>query len=399
MLDVMLDDSTETGTRLAIYIDAPTTPQELGRQYVQTILTKKGVFAYSLVNESLLEGVTEAAKLASTDTNIDTHTLYMVHTQESRFLPTTPTKNITVLGFNSDGTLSSPSYLKETQRRRVEWIGDSIMCGYGITPSEDCFPTIYTSNHAKSYVHLVCQNLSLECFVETYTGVGVYVSYPDPGYELTMPARWKDTLVSNHPLADTDTQTQTQAQAQAQKGGAGNYVGFPTYPWAENAQAKEWKPDAIVINLGTNDLCCEREQDAQFVKEYERVYFEFILSVVERYRQGGEGEEEEDKNGGGDGNNIKAKDLSSFPTLFLGVGPMSNNYEEPVRRIIERLQTHTQTQGLKVNYVDMMLWEEGADGIKREREMSGCQNHPDEEEHLLVAEKVGVVLKEAMGWA
>jgi lysophospholipase L1-like esterase len=104
--------------------------------------------------------------------------------------------------------------------RRLEFVGDSITCGYGIEGSDQYCPfTPETENHALTYGALATQALGAEAVTIAYSGKGMYRNLGGDMNE-TVPQLYDRTL-----------------------------VGRPS-PWAFSS----WIPHAVVINLGTNDF-------------------------------------------------------------------------------------------------------------------------------------------------
>jgi lysophospholipase L1-like esterase len=128
-----------------------------------------------------------------------------------------------VLGFRvSEGATLLPVASKPL---RVEFIGDSITCGYGnelSTTMPDMFHyTTLNSNANAAYGALVARELDAEYVAVAISGRGVYRNYADGAGELA-PAFYSDTLPDD---------------------GAAP-------PW----DFTRYVPDVVVVNLGTNDF-------------------------------------------------------------------------------------------------------------------------------------------------
>jgi len=127
--------------------------------------------------------------------------------------------------------------------RRLEVIGDSISCGYGDEGVMPCSFSADTENHTLSYGSVLARTLGAELSTVAWSGKGIYNNYngdrsePMPTlYDLTVP---------------DDKQ----------------------HPWTFS-----WQPDAVIINLGTNDYCSSHDPtDDQFVSTYE-TFLEHIRS-------------------------------------------------------------------------------------------------------------------------
>jgi len=359
---VMVDDSSLVGTRFAVFYDSPTARHRKLREF----RTLRGVFSYTLADVGIL-----GAQGLRFEPNV---TLSMVHTQEAQFLSNNAAvNNVTVLGFGTDGFLSRPS----PSTRRLEFIGDSITAGYGADGLAPCVGSVETNNYVLTWAHALCQSLDAECFVEAYSGVGVYASYPHPGtVEVTMPERFADTLASAHQLKNMTT------------GGLS-----PGFHW--KVDASTFRPDALIFNLGTNDFCCGRGENSTFVEAYAAAYYQFVSKVLEFYAVPA---------------GTRAKDLpirpsspkgparagdepaeaplgaAPAPVVFLGVGPMSARYQGATRGVVERLTR----RGVRAILLDLML-----DPTVL---MGGCLGHPTGAVHAAVAEKAFPVVEATMGW-
>ena len=110
--------------------------------------------------------------------------------------------------------------------RRIEFIGNSITCGYGNEGSNRDEPfRPDTENNYKSYAAILARIFFAEAHFIAHSGRGVVRNYGDKKAESdfheTMPGRYNRTLDN-----------------------------IPTNEWDFNL----WKADCVVINLGTNDF-------------------------------------------------------------------------------------------------------------------------------------------------
>jgi lysophospholipase L1-like esterase len=107
--------------------------------------------------------------------------------------------------------------------RRIEFIGNSITCGYGVEgPGPECHFTPETENAYMSYASITAREMGAEYSLIAYSGKGVVRNYGD-----------KDS-VSKETMPDLYDRI---------------CYGDSVDKWNFNS----WKPQVVVINLGTND--------------------------------------------------------------------------------------------------------------------------------------------------
>ena len=128
--------------------------------------------------------------------------------------------------------------------RRIEFIGNSITCGYGAeadSPDDDFDPS--TENVLRSYATLVAEAFCADYHIVAHSGLGVVRNYGDPQKVsvnlATMPQRYSRTL-------DMDD--------------------------SEGWNFLKWEADVVVINLGTNDFSTTpHPEKLVFQSEYEEL--------------------------------------------------------------------------------------------------------------------------------
>ena len=150
----------------------------------------------------------------------------------------------------------------EPQDRCIEFIGDSITCGYGVEAKSggETFSTA-TENAEKSYAGLICAGLGAAPMLTAFSGYGLVSGYTaDPG------------------TANTDELVQPYYETFGRQ----EYV----LPSGRRLQEIPWdfsrkRPEQIVLNLGTNDLSwCGT--DPERAERFRQAYAAFLRTVRKR---------------------------------------------------------------------------------------------------------------------
>lgn len=188
---------------------------------------------------------------------------------------------------DEDCDVLRPTQLPE---RRIEFIGNSITCAYGVESTEKTAPFEYaTENHFYSYATRVSDALGAIHTSISRSGIGVYRNYGDArtGSRDCMPQEFRNTL-----FADS------------------------TRHW----DYSRWQPDVVCINLGTNDFSTDN-YDASL---YEQAYRKFLAQVRGVYP--------------------KAK-------IILLSGPMLGEKENSIEKaVLDKLQKESRKHGDKNVY-------------------------------------------------
>lgn len=131
---------------------------------------------------------------------------------------------------------------------KIEFIGNSITCGYGIEDEDPQHGFSYdTENHTLSYAHQTARALNAEFNVVARSGIGIYRNYGSPkeGDVRTMPLEYDYTMLYNH-----------------------------EHKW----DPKSFVPDVICVNLGTNDMS-EGNYDLKLLEEHYREFLEHLRGL------------------------------------------------------------------------------------------------------------------------
>ena len=130
--------------------------------------------------------------------------------------------------------------------RRIEFIGNSITCGYGNESIVTSDPFEYeTENHYLTYAQLTCRALEAQAHVVARSGIGVYRSYDGP-------------------------KTGTPENVMTTE-----YEYTNLYDRSERWDFSRYQPQLVCINLGTNDLSTNNYD----VKLLKAAYKKFLSQV------------------------------------------------------------------------------------------------------------------------
>ena len=150
-------------------------------------------------------------------------------------------------------TLYGKNKIEPTEEKeiKIEFIGDSITCGYGVDEADDkaAFSTS-TENFTKTYAYLTAEYLGADYSAVCFSGYGVYSGY-----------------TSNGVLNSQDTVPFYYDKSCFLYGGRETQWDF-----------SEFQSDIVVINLGTNDASyCAKSLSGR--QEFTRKYADFIRQV------------------------------------------------------------------------------------------------------------------------
>ncbi len=126
--------------------------------------------------------------------------------------------------------------------RRIEFIGNSITCGYGVEATEASAPYLdETANHYYTYAARTARNLDAVHMTVARSGIGVYRNYNGPrkGDKINMNTEYTYTLLYDN-----------------------------KYEW----DFSRFTPQVVCINLGTNDTSTTGADPDLLLKGYKDLY-------------------------------------------------------------------------------------------------------------------------------
>lgn len=228
----------------------------------------------------------------------------------------------------------------EGSGKLIEFVGDSITCGYGVDDldANHHFSTT-TEDATKTYAYKTAEKLGVDYSLVSFSGYGIISGYSGDGN------KQPEQLVPDF------------YDKMGNSGGTfmGNFV----------AQETAWdftkkQPDVVVINLGTNDNSYVKGNAAK-KEEFTTAYVAFLKQIRE-----------------------KNPDATVVCTLGIMGAELYPSVEDAVKRYV------AETGDAKVHTMKFDTQNQ-ADGI-------AADWHPSEKTHEKAAEKLAAKIKEVMGW-
>lgn len=233
-----------------------------------------------------------------------------------------------LLGLEVKGANGNPGELLDpppAPARRIEVIGDSISCGYGNEGKAPCTFSQDTENHYLAYGSVLARSVGAELSTVAWSGKGVIYNYN--GDKLQPLPTVYDRTVPND---------------------ARNLWGFA------------WQPEAVIINLGTNDYSTAASPTD-----------ELFTSTYQRFLE-----------------HLRAKYPDAF--ILCTVGPMlTGSMLASARHNISAAVTARNDAGdSRVKAYEMTT----------QNTNPGCDSHPGLATHEAMAKELEAELKTELGW-
>lgn len=157
--------------------------------------------------------------------------------------------------------LSSPESPATASQLKLEFIGDSITCGYGIEGvwEKDTFTT-QQERPDKAYAFLTAKALGAQVQLCSWSGIGLISNYVDPETIMLPDTHW--LMQANWPYTDKSLSLR---------------LGIEPEVW----DGAGYEPDIVVIHLGTNDISWVRGMEERRL-EYTAQLRQLIEAVHRR---------------------------------------------------------------------------------------------------------------------
>lgn len=226
--------------------------------------------------------------------------------------------------------------------RRIEFIGDSITCGYGIDGRFmiDTFST-GNENPVKAYAMLTSKALHADYHLVSWSGIGTTSCYVPP--EIEEPSN--EWLIQDiYPYIDSiDELTHNVARENWKQWHFGNFI-----------------PDLIVVNLGTNDASYTRNKKER-VEVFYKDYLIFIQSV---------------------------RESNPNSVILCTLGTMDQSLCSTVESVVNQLRTQKNDSNLYYYHLDLQAEEDGL----------AVDYHPTSATHQKVALNLTAEIRRIMEW-
>jgi lysophospholipase L1-like esterase len=255
------------------------------------------------------------------------HTISFLKSSEALF------GTITIGNITTDGALGpNPPLLS----RKIEIIGDSITSAYGIGAPLPCTNTAALEIISDSYSVLVANALNADYSIISWSGIGIIRNFASGGTDTSpiMPERYT-------------------------KYGANDASGSYTFPASD-------APDAVVINLGTNDFGHSDGRPLLSGAEYAAAMIKFIRFIQTSYK--------------------------NDPSFFLLTSPMlGDGYPAG------EMQKSTQTNALRDVVKEIGAKAHVVDWPTQGQDV-GCDYHPTPATQKIGADVLVESMRGALGW-
>lgn len=279
------------------------------------------------VIDDMVDNIQETYDVFESDTPKEV-TVSIVKLSES------PMSTIGIKEIKATGSKIAPTPNKDLL---IEFIGDSITCGYGIDdPDKDHHFSTKTEDVTKAYAYRTAQALNADYSMVSFSGYGIVSGY----------------------TSDKKISAQTVPQFYTKLG----------YSWASNGSFVpadiDWdfskrQPDLIVVNLGTNDDSYTKT-DSERKQEYCDGYVEFLKKIRE--------------------NNPDAK-------ILCTLGIMGDRLFEQVQLAADTYSKETGDSNISTMKFDMQLPDDGY----------SADWHPSVTTHEKASEKLAAEIKSLLG--
>lgn len=254
---------------------------------------------------------------------------------------------MSTIGIKEIGVTDGDILPTAKKRFLVEFVGDSITCGYGVDDEDENHQfSTRTEDVTKAFAYRTAKALDVDYSCVSFSGYGVFSGYSGDGIRNSrelLPPHYEKTGFSY-----------------AKSGISENEFSIEDIPWDFSRRS----PDVVFINLGTNDASyCGEMPERQ--EQYQQCYIAFLKTVRK--------------------NNPKAY-------LVCGLGIMGDVLYPSLCSAVERYKEETKDTRIETVYFE---------AIRPETEGYAANFHPTAKTHVracgVLSEKLKAVFKKQYG--
>lgn len=226
----------------------------------------------------------------------------------------------------------------DEKEHSIEFIGDSITCGYGVDGDLSKSFSTGTEDCTKAYAYRTAELLNADYSLVSKSGNGIVSGYTSVGVK----AQW-GILPEYYGSIGA---------------GNGNYKGKS--PYDTKWDFKHHSYDVVVINLGTNDFSYTGNEH-ELINEFKEGYIEFLKNV---------------------------RKLNPESRIICTLGIMGDNLYPAVKSAVDDYSQQNNDRNIIAFRFDV---QDATDGY-------GSDWHPSEITHQKSAKKLSEFIKDQMGW-
>ncbi len=265
------------------------------------------------------------------------------HTVRMMKLSECPNGTLRINEIKTDSEKIEPTAAAE---KKIEFIGDSITCGYGVDGTSGGFST-KTEDGSKTYAYKAAQKLDADYSMVSFSGYGIISGYSNNGKRSTQ---------------------QCVPDYYGKLGNSWGSFGDGKYIQKEDWDFSEYVPDLVVVNLGTNDASyISSIKNDNDLKESEKLAFtDTYEAFIGQIREANPGAE-----------------------ILCTLGIMGQDLCPQVEAAVNNYKTNTGDE--HVNFLKFNVQDTDKNGV-------GIDWHPAPQSHIDAAYELLNKIHELYGW-
>jgi lysophospholipase L1-like esterase len=241
-------------------------------------------------------------------------------------------ERITFLGLAiSEGGSIQPMQGPQLEKR-IEILGDSLNAGYGdLNVASECFSGAnrHNEDHFLTPSYLLQRSFKADVRVIAWSGKGLYENNGNGYFDRRMPSIYRGTLGS---------------------------------VYAEDWDFSSWVPDAVLVNLGSNDYSTPNASKPEFSAAFTQTYVDLMVNITTQY-------------------------YTKSTPIFAIVGPLSTYYNSTLNAVTQAKQLGINATLVDIRNIAFLT----PDGL-------GCSAHPSFFGNIAQSKIIASAIHNVTGW-